>query len=172
MIELSASRDVPAGKAFIWSVITDFDNYRLWHPFALVSGVAFEGEKITYSFNVISEKFGDYGVPGRIQSSSPLNKICWTYGLSRILFVEEWFSTATIPAGTRIEHGMRFKGAIASLFPKRVISQMRPMLEASVEALARHVTAPGNFSLRRRISGSRRGARARIKRHRADIGGT
>lgn len=166
MIELSASRDVPAVKALVWGVITDFDNHSLWHPFAQISGVPLEGEKITYSFNVISEKFGDYGVPGRIKSSSPLDRISWTYGLSGILFVEEWFSTVTLPGGTRVEHGMRFKGALASLFPKRVTGQMRPMLEASVEALARYVTAPGTIGVRRKITGSRRGVRPRSKRHR------
>lgn len=172
MTEVRASHEIPAGKAFVWDIITDFENYRLWHPFATISGVASKGEKIEYSFNVVSEKFGDYGIQAQITSSSPLDRICWTFGLLRIFVVEEWISTTTIPGGTRVEHGMRFEGPLASLFRKRLIGQAGPMLEASVRALARHVTAPGAVGKRMRVSSLQRRGRLRRKRGRSNTSGS
>ncbi len=161
MLEVTASRDLLTGKAFVWDIITDFRNYRSWHPFATISGNALKGEKIEYSLNVVAERFGDHDIAARVTSAEPLNQICWSYGLFRIFSVEEWFSTTTVPGGTRVVHGMRFKGPLASLFRKRLIRQVSPMLEASVEALVRHATAPGTAGKLRRSSSNRLGRKRR-----------
>ena len=172
MVEVAASRDLLAGKAYVWGVVTDFENYRHWHPFATISGVPLKGEKIEYSFNIVSDKFGDYGLSAQVESAAPFDRICWTYGLFRIFLVEEWFSTTTISGGTRVEHGMRFKGPLASLFRKRLIRQVGLMLEASVEALSRHATAPGTVGKRRRFSSHRLGRQSRGKRRRSRNSGS
>lgn len=161
MLEVTASRDLLTGKAFVWGIITDFQSYHVWHPFATISGTAMKGEKVEYSLNVVSQKFGDHAIAARVTSVDAFNQICWTYGLFRVFFVEEWFSTTTVPGGTRVVHGMRFKGPLASLFKRRLTRQVGPMLEASVEALARHATAPGTAGKLRRSPSYRLGRKRR-----------
>ncbi|MFB6155940.1 MAG: SRPBCC family protein [Haloferacaceae archaeon] len=47
MNELSTSVDIDAPSDVVWDVLTDFDEYGEWNPFALVAGRPTEGARLT-----------------------------------------------------------------------------------------------------------------------------
>ena len=136
MFEVSAQGSIEVPRARIWAMLTDFARYQEWHPFAAIKGVAATDAEIDYTFKDLLAKVKSPWIPMKIVACEQPSFISWKFGITGLMWFEEWYRLDEQARGTRVEHGVRLSGPLSWPTRRIVTRRFIPMLQASVQALA------------------------------------
>lgn len=112
--------DIDAPVELVWSVLTDFDNYRDWHP--SIAGVAVYGPLMEHTKGSLSVRTKPGAAPSRVDmvltEVEPGRALCWKGGVG-----PEWLARGfhyhylepLASGGTRLVQGETFTGLMFRL---------------------------------------------------------
>ena len=133
--------EVAASPARVWQLLMDFEHYREWHPYVELAGVAAEGSELAYAVRRTPKSSRLIKSEGTISRLEPATHFALKLGLPKLAWVNEWYELEAIDSGTRLTHGLEFRGFLsflASISRKRLTLYCRtPIL-----GIARRVAKP------------------------------
>lgn len=136
MRELRTEIEIEAPITKVWSILTDFDNWKEWNPISEASGVASPGSKLSITMRCDDGKDGHTYMP-TVTNIEELKFFRWrAVMMSGFLFTNyKVFELEEIGSGTRLIHREEFSGILVPLFWSKMNKDVPPMLKTLNEAL-------------------------------------
>lgn len=140
MKELRTEIDIAAPTTKVWSILTDFNNWKEWNPIVNdASGVASRDSKLSITMVSDEGKGGKDGpkyMPVVTNTEEPKYFRWRAKMLGGILFTnDKVFELEEIDTGTRLIHKELYSGIMATLFWNKLNSAVPSMLSSMNGAL-------------------------------------
>lgn len=113
MIENESVLPVPAPR--VWEVLLAFDRYVEWHPFIRLRGEAVLGAEIDYIYTTTWISRRTAKAFARIVELEPMRLVGVRIGIRQLFTVTERFVLEAHGGGTKLWHGLEYRGLVARL---------------------------------------------------------
>ena len=140
MRELQTEIEISAPISKVWSILTDFDNWKDWNPISQASGAASLGSKLTITMCADKGKKPMKYMPVVTSFDAPKH-FRWRGKMMAgfLMTNDKEFELQEIDSGTRLIHKELFSGLLVPMFWGKLNSGVVPMLTAMNEALKKRV---------------------------------
>jgi hypothetical protein len=136
MRELRTEIEIAAPITKVWSILTDFDNWKEWNPIKHANGVASPGSKLTITMCGEEGKDGKKYMPLVINVEEPKSFRWRGVMMAGFLFTnDKVFELEEMGSGTRLIHREEFSGILVPLFWSKLKEYALPMLKSMNDAL-------------------------------------
>ena len=136
MRELRTEIEIAAPIAEVWSILTDFNNWKDWNPIGEASGVATLGSKLSVTMRCDDGKDGQTYLPVITNLDEPKAFRWRAVMMAGFLFTnDKVFELEEVSSGTRLIHKEEFSGILVPLFWSKMEKGALPMLKKMNDAL-------------------------------------
>lgn len=137
MREIRSEIEIAAPLTKVWSILTDFDNWKEWNPIVdQAKGVASLGSKLSMTMRCGDGKEGNKYMPVVTNVEEPKSFRWRATMMAGFLFTnDKVFELEEIGSGTRLIHKELFSGMLVPLFWSKMNKAVMPMLNSMNEAL-------------------------------------
>jgi len=137
MREIRTEIEIDALPTKVWSILTDFDNWKNWNPIVnQVSGVASLGSELSVTMRGDDGKDGQKYMPIVTEFEEPKFFRWRGKMLAEFLFTnDKVFELEEISSGTRLIHKELFSGMLVPMFWSKFDKGVPPMLNSMNDAL-------------------------------------
>ena len=137
MREIRTEIEIAAPVTKVWSILTDFDNWKGWNPIVdQASGVASPGSKLSMTMRCGDGKEGNKYMPVVTNVEDPKSFRWRATMMAGFLFTnDKVFELEETGSGTRLVHIEAFSGILVPLFWGKMEKSIAPMLESMNDAL-------------------------------------
>jgi len=137
MRELRTQIEIAAPLTKVWSILTDFDNWKEWNPIVnQASGVASLGAKLSITMRGKDGKDAMKYMPVVTNVEEPKSLRWRATMMAGFLFTnDKAFELEEIDSGTRLIHREEFSGILVPIFWSKLNKGVIPMLRSMNEAL-------------------------------------
>ncbi|AIT82368.1 MULTISPECIES: SRPBCC family protein [Sphingomonadaceae] len=154
----------------VWSHLTDFKSFTLWHPIYCFEEVEAEPDKpMPLRYALFRGQYRIKAEATLILAEKP-DRICWTIGISGMVIYDETYTFKSVGSGCEVRHAVNYRGLfgrIMSMFSKRGLrATLRAEDGAFVRFLKKEMRSAGSVPNRQR----RRAQAARHARKAANDG--
>lgn len=136
MTEIVSSVEVNAAPARVWQVLTDFRNYRDWHPYIELDGIAEEGTQVAYAIRRTPKSSRLIRSEATITRLEPALHLRFKLGITGLTWMEEWYALESAGNGTLLTHGVEFRGLL-SFIGTLSRARLTPYFRLPIASLAR-----------------------------------
>ncbi|RZK03374.1 MAG: hypothetical protein EOO76_02970 [Novosphingobium sp.] len=158
MLEVENESTVAASIGATWAAISGFENYRRWHPYVIIEGLAGLDEVVGYSFQARSPQAKRWTVEGQVTEFELERRLTISVGF-RYLGLEETHSISPLANGVRIVHGLRFTGVLTVLGLPAIKRNLAKLLTVEDRCLVQHIAVgSGRKSVRHAVPHKRNSA--------------
>jgi len=137
MREIRTEIEIAAPLTKVWSILTDFDNWKKWNPIVnQASGVASPGSKLSITMSCTDGKDGNNYMPIVTNVEEPKFFRWRAKMMAEFLFTnDKVFELEEIGSGTRLIHLEKFSGILVPMFWSKLNKGVLPMLKSMNDAL-------------------------------------
>lgn len=137
MREIRTEIEIAAPLTKVWSILTDFDNWKEWNPICdQASGVVSPGSKLSMTMSCGDGKEGNKYSPVVTNVEEPKSFRWRATMMAGFLFTnDKIFELEETGSGTRLVHIEAFSGILVPLFWGKMEKNIVPMLESVNDAL-------------------------------------
>ena len=137
MREIRTEIEIAAPPTKVWSILTDFDNWKNWNPIVIqASGVAALGSELSVAMRGKDGKDGPKYMPVVTIFQAPKSFRWRAKMMAEFLFTnDKVFELEETGSGTRLIHKELFRGMLVPLFWSKLDEGVPPMLNSMNEAL-------------------------------------
>ena len=137
MREIRTEIEIAAPVTKVWSILTDFDNWKEWNPIVeQESGVASPGSKLSMTMRCGDGKEGNKYMSVVTNVEDPKSFRWRATMMAGFLFTnDKVFELEETGSGTRLVHIEAFSGILVPLFWGKMEKSIAPMLESMNVAL-------------------------------------
>ena len=136
MREIRTEIEIAAPLTKVWSILTDFDNWKEWNPICQASGVASPGSKLSVTMRDEDGKEGMKYMPIVTNVEEPKYFRWRGKMMAGFLFTnDKVFELEEIASGTRLVHIEAFSGILVPMFWSKLNKAALPMLKSMNDAL-------------------------------------
>ncbi len=137
MRELRTEIEIAAPLTKVWSILTDFDNWKEWNPIInQASGVASLGSKLSITMRGNNGKDSTKYMPVVTKVEEPKSFRWRAIMMAGFLFTnDKIFELEEIGSGTRLIHREEFSGILVPMFWSKLNKGALPMLKSMNDAL-------------------------------------
>ena len=141
MPEVKTEVQIAASPAKVWSVLTDFGQWKDWNPtVSQAAGVATIGSKLDFTMQCEGPRNGSKYQPTVTHSDSPRLLKWHVKMLADAIFAnDKVFELKEVNGGTVVTHKEIFSGLLPSLLWRKMSPQIPSMLELMNKALKKKV---------------------------------
>lgn len=146
MRELKTEIEMAAPPADVWSVLTDFENWKEWNPIVNQAiGTASPGAKLSITMRGKNGKDTNKYMPVITNIEAPKSLQWRATMMAGFIFTnDKIFKLEASAAGTRLIHIEAFSGILVPLFWSKLNKGVLPMLKSMNEALKGTVEKSAN----------------------------
>ena len=137
MREIRTEIEIAAPVTKVWSILTDFDNWKGWNPIVdQASGVASPGSKLSMTLRCGDGKEGNKYMPVVTNVEDPKSFRWRATMMAGFLFTnDKVLELEETGSGTRLVHIEAFSGILVPLLWGKMEKSIAPMLESMNDAL-------------------------------------
>jgi len=136
MRELRTEIEIAVPLTKVWSILTDFNNWKEWNPICKASGAASLGSKLSVTMRCDDGKDGHTYMPVVTNVDEPKSFRWRGVMMAGFLFTnDKVFELEEISSGTRLIHREEFSGILVPLFWGKMEKDALPMLRKMNGAL-------------------------------------
>lgn len=123
----------------VWSALTRFEDYGRWSPFIRIAGPLELGAIVQYSFRMNANKPRFFNIDARITALELHRHIAYRFSLGWLISMEESYSVALDPVGSRVIHSFRCTGPLSALNIPKMNRNLKQILETTDRLFQRHL---------------------------------
>ncbi len=136
MREIRTEIEIAAPLTKVWSILTDFDNWKEWNPICQASGVASPGSKLSVTMRGEDGKEGMKYMPIVTNAEEPKSFRWRGKMMAGFLFTnDKVFELEETGSGTRLIHREEFSGFLVPMFWSKLNKGVPSMLKSMNDAL-------------------------------------
>ena len=94
----------------VWSHLTDFKSFTLWHPIYCFEEVEAEPDKpMPLRYALFRGQYRIKAEATLILAEKP-DRICWTIGISGMVIYDETYTFKSVGSGCEVRHAVNYRG--------------------------------------------------------------
>lgn len=121
MIAIDSEIALRAAPEAVWRVLTDFDNYAVWHPTLRLAGPAELGATLDYGLANAQTGWNSAHADAKVTRLEPGRVVEWRMGIRLLFQVTESYALRPLEAGTAVVHRVEYRGIGVRVTSRRAV---------------------------------------------------